>query len=212
MYKKPIYGKAGEIVGYTEPERYNPKRVEASEEYLKALEDNKQVTKEAINTAFNPVPESLLYGDPVPLASSLHRWSTDRAREIYEDMVVGTSDVHIAPLGQLYEIKTSRLGANLPKIFVPYLAKGKSGYYYLRKLSRSDRKEYLKEMKLANAGAFPITEWLASGFEDFEEFLTVGFDWGNTSKGVSYWQGKADQARWWSRPILTASDIENLKI
>lgn len=153
-----------------------------------------------------------IYGNPIPLASSLHEWKSLDIQSIYDDALGLAGSISIAPLGQLYEAKTSRLGANLPKIFVPYLAKSKSGYYYLRKLSRSDRKEYLKEMKLASAGAFPITEWLASGFEDFEEFLTVGFDWGNTSKGVSYWQGKADQARWWSRPILTASDIENLKI
>lgn len=83
---------------------------------------------------------------------------------------------------------------------VPRLVKYATGYYYLRKLSRSQRKEFLKEFKLANKYV-PVTYWLASNFENMDDFIRISFSWDHTAQRFDYWERIATKARWITNPL-----------
>ena len=82
----------------------------------------------------------------------------------------------------------------------PRIIKGATGYYYLRKLTRSQRKEWLKEFRLHHRNHFPVTDWLSTNFTDMEDFIACSFSWGQSVKGLEYWSRISDYGRWNTKP------------
>lgn len=157
---------------------------------------------------YRNIPEQLLNG--TPLASSLHEFKSDTLAEAYADLEKQgmLTPVGIAAISEIPYVKDQLIKEKYPLRKVPRLVKGATGYYYLRKLSRSERKEWIKEFKLHHRNHFPVTDWLSSNFTDMEDFIACSFSWGYSVKGLEYWSKLADQARWWSLPIYPFELIE----
>jgi len=136
----------------------------------------------------------------IPLASSFHEFKSPALAEAYQD-----SDLTPVGAGYLAEIAglKDQLLTDGIKIHVPRLAPNKSGYYYLRKLSRTDRKSYRKNFK-SNVIHIPLKMWLESEALDMEDFIGGAFVWKNTPEGHDYWEQLDDRMRW-------AFDIQNNK-
>ena len=143
----------------------------------------------------------------IPLASRLHSFKDLALAEAYSDAeAMGLLEPKGAGyLDQIPELKDALIHL-MPH--VPILRTGKLGYYYLRKLSRSERKYYLQQMR---ANEFPITEWLSSGFTDMDEFVCSGFRWDDTAQGYEYWERISNWARWATKDTnrLTPQEVED---
>lgn len=146
----------------------------------------------------------------IPLASSLHEFKSDTLAEAYTDLekLGMLNPVGIATLTDIPYIKDQLMKEKCPMRKVPRLVKGATGYYYLRKLSRSERKEFLKEFKLHHRGHFSTQEWLATTFDDLEDFIACSFSWGGSVKGFEYWSKLADRARWWILPTYLSKEAD----
>lgn len=138
-----------------------------------------------------------------PLASSLHDFKSDTLAEAYSDLEKQgmLNPVGRAALSDIPYVKDQLIKEKYPIKKVPRLVKGATGYYYLRKLSRSERKEFLKELKLHHRGHFTSQEWLMANFGDLEDFIACSFSWGGSVKGLEYWSNISDRARWWNLPL-----------
>lgn len=128
----------------------------------------------------------------IPLASSMHEFLSPELAEAYNDLSKSLQKATkgVALLADIPMLK-DRL---VPIIHVPKLDRYKSGYYYLRKLTRSQRKYWVKEYKNYHR-YIPIVNWLESSFTDMEEFLYT-FYWEESIKGFDYWDNIAIRARW----------------
>jgi len=146
----------------------------------------------------------------IPLASSLHEFKSDTLAEAYIDLekLGMLNPVGIASLTDIPYVKDQLIKERYPMGKVPRLVKGATGYYYLRKLSRSERREWMKEFKRYNRSHFSSQDWLATPFDDLEDFIGCSFSWGQSVKGLEYWGRIADNARWWNLPIYPIELIE----
>lgn len=130
----------------------------------------------------------------IPLASSLHEFKSPALAEAYQD-----SDLTPVGAGYIDEIAGLKDQMVSFPVKIPIIQKYKTGYYYLRKLSRSERKAFIRGFKLSNA-YIPLTDWLATSFEDLEDFIAVGIVWQSTPEGWDYWDGLATRSRWMISP------------
>lgn len=136
---------------------------------------------------------------PLALASSMHEFKSPALAEAYQD-----SDLTPVGIGYLDEIPALKDHMVSFSVKIPIIQKYKTGYYYLRKLSRSERKAFIRGFRLSNA-YIPLTDWLATSFEDLEDFIAVGIVWQSTPEGWDYWDGLATKARW-----LTHTDYHGM--
>lgn len=123
----------------------------------------------------------------------MHQFKEPALADAYDDLErLGLSNpVGVGLLDQIPYLK-DQLN---PATHVPILLKDKPGYYYLRKLSRFQRKAWIranrKDMQIV-----PLTDWLASSFIDMEDFLASSFIWNNTEEGYAFWDNLTNLARW----------------
>lgn len=121
----------------------------------------------------------------IPLASSLHNFQSEALGEAYNDLDLTRKG--IAPLDQIEAFKDALLSSKiLPFKKVKRIAPNKSGHYYLRKLSRSERKNYLKNLKACIY--FPFMDWMRCLFKGSEEFIGGAFNWEFSVEGHEYWE------------------------
>lgn len=138
-------------------------------------------------------------GGAIPLASSLHEFKSPALAEAYQD-----SDLTPVGVGYLDDITASKDQMVSFPVKIPIIQKNKTGYYYLRKLSRSERKAIIRGFGISNE-YIPLTDWLATSFEDLEDFIAVSIVWQFTPEGWDYWDGLATKARW-----LTDTDYHGM--
>lgn len=152
----------------------------------------------------NNIPEQLLNGSLWPLASSLHEFKSDTLADVYNDLdklgmlnPVGTGLIEDIPY-----LKDKDISKLYPITKIPRLIQGATGYYYLRKLSRSERRAYLKAVKAENRNLIPLKDWLSSPFKDMDDFICCSFGWSDTEQGFEFWDKISTRARWWNKPIV----------
>lgn len=137
----------------------------------------------------NNVPKSLLDGTLPPLASSCHEYQIPDLKDAMCDY---STPAGYAYIGDIPETK-DRLYA--PFFHVPKLGRNKSGYYYLRKLTRPQRKAWIKANR-NDMPLIPILDYLQATYPDMDDFISSGFIWNETPEGYEYWEKIANAARW----------------
>ena len=128
------------------------------------------------------------------LASSFHEFKSPALAEAYQD-----SDLTPVGAGYLDEIAGLKDQMVSFPAKIPIIQKYKTGHYYLRKLSRSERKAFIRGFKLSNAH-IPLTDWLDTSFDDLEDMINTSFRWNDTPEGHDYWDGLATRSRWMISP------------
>ena len=131
---------------------------------------------------------------PSSIASSFHEFKSPALSEAYQD-----SDLTPIGAGYLDEIAALKDQMVSFPAKIPIIQKYKTGYYYLRKLSRSERKAFGKAFK-SYAVYIPLGDWLSSRFEDLEDMINTSFRWDDTPEGYDYWDGLATRSRWMISP------------
>ena len=126
----------------------------------------------------------------IPLASSLHEFKSPALAEAYQDSgyideIAGLKDQMISGGISLHAHRLAHR-----------LAPNKSGYYYLSKLSRDERKVFVKNTNQKNINLIPLTAVLRSDYADMEEFIAFPFVWSDTPEGYEYWSRISTAARW----------------
>lgn len=131
----------------------------------------------------------------IPLASSFHEFKSPALAEAYQDSDL--TPVGVGYLDGIEALKDQQMVSFPAKI--PIIQKYKTGHYYLRKLSRSERKAFSKAFR-AYAVYVPLRDWLSSIFEDLEDMINTSFRWEDTPDGYDYWDALATKARWMISP------------
>lgn len=129
----------------------------------------------------------------VKLASSMHEFKQPALADAYDDLErLGL----LKPVGVGYLDEIPGLKNQLhPTSHVPIMLRDKSGHYYLRKLSRLQRKAFIKANR-KDMPLVPQTDWLGSSFLDMEDFLGSSFVWEQSEQGYVFWDKLANLARW----------------
>ena len=130
----------------------------------------------------------------VALASSLHEFKSPALAEAYQD-----SDLTPVGVAYLEDIAGLKDILNAEKLSgfkcIKRMALNKSGHYYLRKLSRSERKAFIKGFISGNR-FMPLKTWLDSNFQDTEDMLGMSFTWAESKEGHEYWSIVGSRLRW----------------
>lgn len=144
-----------------------------------------------------------------PLASNLTKFSENKVAEIYHDLKPSFESARkgVAFIEEIAGLKCSLF----PSWHVPIILENKSGHYYLRKLSRRDRKQFLKYIN-TSLPYIPQNNWLNSPFLDMDDFLGSSFTWEFTEEGHDYWEHLRDTFQWATgsrKSVLSQQEIED---
>lgn len=152
----------------------------------------------------NNVPKSLLDGSLPPLASSCHDYAIPDLKDAMCDYSTPAGYAYIADIPETKD----RLFA--PLFHVLKLDRNKSGYYYLRKLTRPQRKAWIKANR-TDMPLIPIIDYLQAIYSDMDDFISSGFIWSETPEGYEYWENIANAARWnTKRETLSAGKLYDI--
>ena len=143
----------------------------------------------------------------VPLASSLHEFKSSAVESAYKDLEQSFKGATkgIGLLSEIPFLKDKLISLMHPVSKPIRLMRYKTGYYYLRKLSRPERKAFYKSY-YAQVQEIPVRDWLSSSFNDLEDFLGCSFVWEYTSLGHGFWSSIATRARWITESAPLSSD------
>lgn len=148
-----------------------------------------------------------------PLASSLHAFKSDTLAEAYSDLEKQgmLNPVGIAALTDIPYVKDQLIKDIWPMRKARRIKRNGKGYYYLSKLSRSERKNYLKSLAAENRNLIPTRVWMQCTFSDMDDFICSSFGWSETKQGLEYWSKISDRARWNTEPKkLSGNDIYDI--
>lgn len=129
----------------------------------------------------------------VPLASSLHTFESEALGEAYSDL-----NLPVKGIALLDEIPALKDALNIQPNYgglrwIKRLEANKSGHYYLRKLSRSEKKRFIKNLRQY----IPFKKmWLDSKFKNADDFISTSFCWDQTPEGHDYWEAVDARMRW----------------
>lgn len=129
----------------------------------------------------------------VPLASSFYDFKSPALAEAYNDSDL--TPVGAAFLEDIAALKDQLTSSGFEGKYIKRLAPNKSGHYYLRKLTRSERKKYLKNFK-TQMRSIPVIMWLDSVALDTDDFIGSAFTWDNTPEGHQFWMDLDGRLRW----------------
>lgn len=199
-----MYGKDGEVLGFVDSNLYKLPKPSKNEALIEAFEDlqsdgtikpigvalkediwDLKARQLDISKALN-IPSKLFINDQ-EVEGAKPIIGVDIAHRHYEPFAPNFDALN--DLASLFKEASSNV-INFAKL----ITIKRKGYYFFRKLSRKQRKEYRKEQKW-QALYVPLTLQLSTEYDSMKDFLLESFIWGISYQGSEYWEKAAGYER-----------------